>query len=250
MLKHHKKDGMVVLCGDDDMLLSLTKELEHKCLTYGIENKNCDFYADNIEQNGERGMKFTIHSKDGNYEGIIPVLGDHNVNNALAAFVVARQYGIQPHKILDALSMFEPGAMRQNIVKTNGITLINDCYNSSPSSVQAGLKTLRQITGTRKIAVLGDMLEMGEMSEQLHRNVGSYIVETKTDYLIAVGDKSRFIIEGACEKGFDKNNAQFFTSNDEVKEFLTDFLKEGDAILVKASRSMKLEEIVDHIIDF
>lgn len=250
MLNHLKEDGLVVLCGDDDMLLSLTKDLEHKYITYGVENKNCDVYADNIRQSGETDMEFTIHCNEGTFEGRIPVLGDHNVNNALAAFIVARKYGVEPCDILSALSMFEPGAMRQNIVKTNGITLINDCYNSSPSSVQAGLKTLRQITGTRKIAILGDMLEMGEMSEKLHSDVGGYAVETKTDYLIAVGDKSRFIIEGACEKGFDKNNTKFFETNKQVNEFLDGFLKEGDAVLVKASRGMKLEEIVDHIIDF
>lgn len=250
MLNHLKKDGTVVLCGDDDLLLSLAKDLKHKYVTYGIENKNCDYTADNIRQSGETEMEFTIHCSEGKFQGRIPVLGDHNVNNALAAFIVARKYGVEPNDILSALSMFQPGAMRQNIVKTNGITLINDCYNSSPSSVQAGLKTLRQITGTRKVAILGDMLEMGEMSEKLHRNVGTYAVDTKTDYLIAVGDMSRFIIEGACEKGFDISKTKFFKTNNEVNEFLDSFLEKGDAVLVKASRGMKLEEIVDHIIDF
>lgn len=250
MLNHLKKDGTVILCGDDDLLLNLSEEIDFECITYGIENKNCDVFADNIRQSGENEMEFTIHAKEGTFEGRIPVLGDHNVNNALAAFVVARKYGIEPSDILDALSRFCPGAMRQNIVKTNGITLINDCYNSSPSSVQAGLKTLRQLKGKRKIAVLGDMLEMGEMSETLHRDVGGYAVDTKADYLIAVGDMSRFIIEGACQNGFDRKNTKFFRTNVEVNSFLDSFLEEGDAILVKASRGMKLEEIVDHIIDF
>ena len=250
MLSHLKKGGTVVLCGDDDLLWKLSKEIEYECITYGVENKNCDCFADDIRQSGETEMEFTIHYEGESFKARIPVLGDHNVNNALAAFVVARKYGVDAESILTALSMFSPGAMRQNIVKTKGITLINDCYNSSPSSVQAGLKTLRQITGTRKIAVLGDMLEMGEMSEQLHRSIGDYIIETKTDYIVAVGDMSRFIIEGACEKGFDRNNAHFFNTNSEVNEFLDKFLKEGDAVLIKASRGMELEEIVDHIIDF
>lgn len=250
MLNHLEKGGTVVLCGDDDLLLKLSQEIDFECITYGVENKNCDVYADNIRQSGENEMEFTIHSSEGAFEGKIPVLGDHNVKNALAAFIVARKYGVKPQDILSALSMFCPGAMRQNIVKTNGITLINDCYNSSPSSVQAGLKTLRQLTGTRKIAVLGDMLEMGEMSEKLHREVGGYAVDTKADYLIAVGDMSRFIIEGACKDGFNRENTKFFRTNTEVNSFLDSFLKEGDAILVKASRGMKLEEIVDHIIDF
>ena len=248
MLNHLQENGTVVLCGDDDLLLKLSEEIDFECITYGVENKNCDVYADNIKQSGENEMEFTIHSAEGVFEGKIPVLGDHNVKNALAAFIVARKYGVKSQDILNALSMFCPGAMRQNIVKTNGITLINDCYNSSPSSVQAGLKTLRQLAGTRKIAVLGDMLEMGEMSEKLHREVGGYAVDTKADYLIAVGDMSRFIIEGACEYGFNRENTKFFRTNEEVNSFLDGFIKEGDAILVKASRGMKLEEIVDHII--
>lgn len=250
MLAHLKDDGIVVICGDDDMLLKLAEETDKKVISYGIENKNCDFFAENIKQSGENEMEFTICTKNEKYQGKIPVLGDHNVKNALAAFIVAINYGVEPDEALKALEGFEPGAMRQNIVKTNGKIIINDCYNSSPSSVQAGLKTLRQIKGQRKVAVLGDMLEMGDMSEKLHRDVGGYVVDTKTDYLVAVGDNSRFIIEGACEKGFGRENTKFFATNKEVIEFLDTFLEEGDAILVKASRGMGLEEIVDHIIGF
>ena len=194
--------------------------------------------------------KFSIHSPNGEFEGKIPVLGDHNVNNALAAFIVATHYGVKEEAAIEALSLFEPGAMRQNIIKTNGITVINDCYNSSPSSMQAGLKTLRQISGSRKIAVLGDMLEIGELSERLHKDVGTYVVENKTDFLIAIGKDSKFIIDGACEKGFDKSKTKYFTSKGEAKEFLDKFIQKEDAILVKASRSMEFEEIVDYIIGF
>lgn len=250
MLDHIKGDGFVVLCGDDDLLVKLADDLKLSHVTYGIENKNCDYYAYNIKQSGETETKFSIHSPNGEFEGKIPVLGDHNVNNALAAFIVATHYGVKEEAAIEALSLFEPGAMRQNIIKTNGITVINDCYNSSPSSMQAGLKTLRQISGSRKIAVLGDMLEIGELSERLHKDVGTYVVENKTDFLIAIGKDSKFIIDGACEKGFDKSKTKYFTSKGEAKEFLDKFIQKEDAILVKASRSMEFEEIVDYIIGF
>ena len=250
MLDHIKGDGFAVLCGDDDLLVKLAEDLKISHVTYGIENKDCDYCAYNIKQSGETETKFSIHSPKGEFEGKIPVLGDHNVNNALAAFIVATHYGVKEEDAIEALSLFEPGAMRQNIIKTNGITVINDCYNSSPSSMQAGLKTLRQISGSRKIAVLGDMLEIGELSERLHKDVGAYVVENKTDFLIAIGKDSKFIIDGACEKGFDKSKTKYFTSKQEAKEFLDKFIQKDDAILVKASRSMEFEEIVDYIIGF
>ena len=118
----------------------------------------------------------------------IPVLGDHNVNNALAAFIVAVHYGVNEQEAINELSLFQPGAMRQNIIKTNGITVINDCYNSSPSSMQAGLKTLRQISGNRKIAVLGDMGELGADEKKLHFSVGEHFAQKGIDMLMEAGE--------------------------------------------------------------
>lgn len=249
MLSHLSEDGFVVLCGDDDLLWGMKDKLKHKYVYYGTENMDCDLTAENIiQKNGV--TKFTAHIDGQKYEVVIPVIGEHNVKNALAALAVAKHYDIDLSSASEALSRFEPGAMRQNIIKTNGITVINDCYNSSPSSVQAGLKTLRQIEGKRKIAVLGDMLEMGDMSNELHRQVGEYVVSTGTDFLIAVGENSKFIVEGACEKGFLRENTRFFTTNKEAVDFINTFMKKDDVILVKASRGMKLEEIVDGITGF
>ena len=249
MLNHLKKDGFVLMCGDDDMLFSVSEELESEHKYYGIENKNCDYIAENIVQD-KFCTNFDICFEEKRYNVTIPVLGEHNVKNALCAFAVGMHYNIEPEKMISALAEFEPGPMRQNIIPSDGITIINDCYNSSPSSVEAGLKTLRQISGKRKIAVLGDMLEMGEMSEALHRLCGKYVVDCKTDFLVCVGNNSRHIIEGAAAEGFLKDNTVFFETNKEVNAFLDSFLEKGDVVLVKASRGMKLEEIVNHITDF
>lgn len=249
MLKHIRKDGFVVLCGDDDMLWGIRDKIKQRHIYYGIENNECGCVGRDIKTVGG-GTQFDIIYENERYRAEIPVLGEHNVKNALAAYVVARHYGVEPEKIIDALSKFEPGAMRQNIIKVNHITVINDCYNSSPSSVQAGLKTLSQVSGKRKIAVLGDMLEMGNLSESLHRQAGGYVVDNKADFLVCIGDNSRYIIEGACACGFDRKKTKFFKTNKEANVFFDSFLKEDDVVLVKASRGMKLEEIVDHIVDF
>ncbi len=249
MLNHLNKDGFVLMCGDDDMLISMDKTLEFDHKYYGIENKNCDFVAENIIQD-KFSTQFDVCFDGKKYTVTIPVLGEHNVKNALCAFAVGVHYDIEPEKIIAALEEFIPGPMRQNIIPSDGVTIINDCYNSSPSSVEAGLKTLRQISGKRKVAVLGDMLEMGELSKELHMLCGKYVVDCKTDFLVCIGDKSRYIIEGATKEGFDENNTKFFKTNKEVNEFLDTFLLKDDVVLVKASRGMKLEEIVNHITDF
>ena len=140
--------------------------------------------------------------------------------------------------------------MRQNILRANGITVINDCYNASPSSAEAGLKILNQLNGERKIAVLGDMLEMGDLSDYAHRLVGKYVVDFGADFLVTVGTKSGAIVEGAVDNGFAPENTANFETNAQAIEFLDKFIKKGDIVLVKASRSMKLEEISEHLLDF
>lgn len=249
MLSHLSDDGLVVLCADDDMLVTLKGSLKHKHIYYGIENKEADITAENILSDGS-STEFDIVDGDNRYHAMIPVLGDHNVKNALAAFAVAKHFGAEPTGIIDSLKEFVPGQMRQNILHSCGITVINDCYNASPSSAEAGLKILNQLQGRRKVAVLGDMLEMGELSGYAHRLVGKYVVDFGVDFLITIGEKSGDIVSGAVSCGFDKNNARSFGGNKEAIEFLDSFIEKGDIVLVKASRSMKLEEISEHLLDF
>ncbi|MBQ2896917.1 MAG: UDP-N-acetylmuramoyl-tripeptide--D-alanyl-D-alanine ligase [Clostridia bacterium] len=249
LLSHLPDDGFVVLCADDDMLLSLKESLKHKHIYYGTENKDADLRAENIFSDGVN-TEFDIIDNGNRYHAVIPVLGDHNVKNALAAYAVARHFNTEPEDIISALKDFVPGKMRQNILHSGGITVINDCYNASPSSVEAGLKILNQLKGERKIAVLGDMLEMGELSEYAHRLVGKYVVDFGVDFLITVGNKSGEIATGAVNHGFNQKNAKSFKDNKSAIEFLDSFIKSGDIVLVKASRSMKLEEISEHLLGF
>ena len=249
ILDHLSDDGIVVYCADDDMLVTLKGKTNHKYISYGTETGDADFIATDIMAD-DTSTSFNITSGSKTYPAQIPVLGEHNVKNALAAFIVATHFGADPAAVIEALKGFVPGQMRQNILHSKGITVINDCYNASPSSAEAGIKILNQLKGDRKIAVLGDMLEMGELSEYAHRLVGKYVVDFGVDFLVTVGPKSNAIAEGATENGFLPENTKCFETNAQAIEFLDSFIKKGDIILVKASRGMKLEEISEHLLDF
>ena len=250
MLEYLPKDGYVVFCGDDDLLWEIKNMTDKEIITYGIDNENCDVIAENIEQ-GANVTEFDICHGKKKLHISIPVLGTHNVKNALAAYCVAKKYNVSDKEIVTAFCNYKPGKMRQNIIEERGVTVINDCYNASPSSVEAGLKILAQIDKKgRKIAILGDMLELGDYSEYAHKLVGEYVVASKADFLITVGQASENIVKSAVEKGFPKDKCKSFKNNQEVINFCDTFIEEGDVVLVKASRSMKFEEITEHIVHF
>ncbi|MBO5453950.1 MAG: UDP-N-acetylmuramoyl-tripeptide--D-alanyl-D-alanine ligase [Clostridia bacterium] len=250
MLNYLPENGYVVFCGDDDLLWNIKEMTDRKVITYGIDNPDCDVTAKNITQNGET-TEFDICVAKEQIHVSIPVLGTHNVKNALAAFCVARRYSLTNAEIVSAFKNYKPGKMRQNIIEEKGVTVINDCYNASPSSVEAGLKILAQIDKKgRKIAILGDMLELGDYSEYAHKLVGEYVVNSKADFLITVGEASENIVKSAIEKGFSADKCKSFKCNKQVMDFCDSFIQEGDVVLVKASRSMKFEEITEHIVHF
>lgn len=251
MLNHMKKGGNVVFCGDDEMLWDARNNfLGFNDFSYGITNTECDVRATDIVY-GACGTDFTVCHDDKSFRVHIPVLGDHNVKNALAAYLVGLCFGVSAEEYVKAVSEFTPGNMRQNILDVNGITVINDCYNASPSSVQAGLKILNQLDkNRRKIAVLGDMLEMGEWAEEAHTLVGQYVVENQVEILVTVGKNSVKIAEGAANAGMEKESLYSFDNNDEVSAFLDSIVEKGDIVLVKGSRGMKLETVVEHLIHF
>ena len=251
MLKHIQKGGSVVFCGDDDMLWASREEFSaFNALSYGVSNPDCTVTAKDIVY-GADGTDFTVCHGADTFRVHIPVFGEHNVKNALAAYLVGLQCGVSREEYIKALSVFEPGKMRQNILEVGGITVINDCYNASPSSVQAGLKILNQIDkNRRKIAVLGDMLEMGDWAKEAHELVGNYVVENHVNVLITVGRDSLNIAEGAVCAGMDKAAVHSFETTAEAIAFLDMLVQKGDIVLVKASRGMKLETVVEHLVKF
>ena len=233
------KNGLLVVNGDDKYL---TRHFD-RCpvVTCGIENKNCDLVAKNIKNLGIEGTKFTVKVDGENHEVYVKIPGVHNVYNALIAIAVGRHYNIPMKDIIDGIREFLLTSMRMEIREYNKVTVINDCYNASPDSMRAALSVLHDMKAKRKIAVLGDVLEMGTFAEKALYEVGLSVEDV--DMLITVGDNSRFIARGASFAGI-KNTKSFKTNKDAI-DCLKEYLKPGDAVLVKASRGMRFEQIVD-----
>lgn len=233
------KNGLLVVNGDDKFL---SRHFDRcRVVTCGIENKNCDLVAENIKNLGIDGTKFTVKVDGENHEVYVKIPGVHNVYNAMIAIAVGRHYNIPMKDIIDGIREFLLTSMRMEIRDFGGITVINDCYNASPDSMRAALSVLHDMKAKRKVAVLGDVLEMGTFAEKALYEVGLSIEDM--DMLVTVGDNSRFIARGASFAGIKNTNS--FKTNKEAIDLLKEYLKPGDAVLVKASRGMRFEQIVD-----
>ncbi len=237
--------GTVFVNGDDDLLSTLKDEeysgvFEPSVVTFGI-GENCDFRAYDIkEQNGETSFKFRLEDEE--FTVKLPVIGLHNVRNALAAIAVCEYLGLDLNKAIEALGTYKSPDMRGEIKTFGNITVIDDTYNASPDSMVSSLDMLTRLNG-RKIAVLSDMLELGSYSEKGHTDVGKAAKEKNIDFLVAVGNEAKHIYDGFA----DGENSVYFKTNAEVNSFLDDFIKPNDSILIKGSRGMHTEEIREHL---
>ena len=243
ILKGMADNAPLVVNGDDERLSQLkTKLTGRPVYYYGIDNPENDFSAENIhEESGKTYFELNYSGKKIPAE--IPCAGKHNVMNAAAAFAVGTLNELSAEEIVSALKKYKPDGMRQNIVDKNGITVIIDCYNASPDSMRASLNVLAGMEcDGRKIAVLGDMLELGESSETLHRMVGTMAAETEPDKLFCYGKKAAFTAQEAEKSGIETYST---TDKNELTEKIREYIKTGDVILFKASRGMKLEEVID-----
>lgn len=239
LLNGLKKGAPLILNGDND-LLSTVKTDEFKVVFYGIEN-DCDFKAVNINE-GNGKTYFDIEYFGNTQHIVIPTIGIHNVYNALSAFAVGFYLNIEPQKCADALACYVPEGMRQKSVEIGGITSIEDCYNASPDSMKAALKTLADTKGNKKIAVLADMLELGEYARHAHEDVAKMVVDNKIDALLCFGEMSKYTAENAVKLGM--KNVYHFNTKDELTEKLVTIAQKGDVVIFKASRGMKLEDVI------
>lgn len=242
IIKGLPEDGKVFLNGDDPFLAPYDGKLDFDTYFYGM-GENCHYRAVDISAD-ENGTSFTMKIKgEESYPVRLSVLGDHNVKNALAALGIAHQMGISVEKAAKALESFH--GQRQKIVKVNQYTLIEDAYNASPDSMKAALKVLSGMKG-RKIAVLADMLELGEKEKEYHKEVGEYLASVGIEELFCVGELSHFLMEGAKEA--DPNlKAQHFEKNQDLSVFLQNHLRADDVVLIKGSNGMKLAEVICQI---
>lgn len=236
----------LVTCADDK-LLSQVELRQGEKLTYSISKKTASVYASDIERD-ENGSDFTINSDGNKYRARVNVAGDHNILNALCAFTVGRKYDIKPEKMVEAIGEFKTDGMRQNKVEQGGITFMLDCYNASCEAMKSSLGVLAGAKAQgRKIAVLADMLELGNASAQLHKQVGECFAASGADMLVCYGKEASGYAAGAEKKGFDENSIHSFTDKDELCSFLKSELKAGDLVLFKGSHGMKLDSVFEEI---
>lgn len=240
------ESNILFVNGDDRFLKTAKDKLKCRVYTFGTENENCDLRAYNVKEYGADGVGFCVTYEGKEYPIHISQAGVHNVYNALAAICVGLRYNVPMEKIVHGLENFEPTAMRMSIEKYGRVTVINDCYNASPASMEAGLKVLAGMDGN-KIAVLGDMLEMGDFAPSAHMGVGELAAKLGIDTIVTAGDNARYIAEGAKKTGAKTVIA--CGSTDEAARNVLKIISETDnpVLLVKASRGMKFENIISEI---
>ena len=236
-----KENGVLFLNGDSPALLKNSKMLDKKVIYFGI-NGSYDYKCEDVCF-GKGEMKFTLITKSFKENMVIPCLGMHNVYNALASIAVASELGLHFEDIKKGLSEFKNVGMRQQISDMGEIILIDDSYNASPDSVKSSVKILKNIDAPGKnILVIADMLELGDMSKEIHFDTGRYIALEGIDLLVTVGEYAKYLSEGA--KSINTAlQAIHCTDNLEVFEKLKEFLRKGDKVLVKGSRGMHTDEI-------
>lgn len=241
-----KKDGKVLLCGDDERLFSLKEVHGVKPVFYGIGEIN-DVRADDIVTNGIEGSAFKIYHDGRCFNANVSVPGMHYVVNACAGAAAGIAMGLSEKEIEAGLAAYTTISGRFNIIKTSRYTLIDDCYNANPMSMKASLSSLAKASG-RKVALLGDMGELGENEKELHAEVGAYAAECGIDALYCCGELSKYMAEGAAEAGlFD---VAYFKDREELLGKIGLLLKAGDTILVKASHFMGFEKVVEMLMSF
>lgn len=241
--------GIAIINNDDDSLSALARRWKGKSVTFGIKNY-ADVRAERISKKGETGTSFTLAIDENSRELIMSTTGEHNIYNALAAAASSWAVGIEYNLICEGLMSFKPISGRMEILKLkNGAFLIDDSYNANPASASVALKTLKDLKGKHGSTVIfGDMLELGIWAEEMHEDIGSLMADTGVGTIFLRGRLSRVVAEGAIRKGFKNDQLCFPETTEEIVTHLKSYFKKGDWVLVKGSRKMKMEEIVQELI--
>lgn len=236
------KESILFVNGDDPLLSGVSSQGKFRVVTFGLKEEN-DFFAYDITV-CDMMTSFSVKLDDKEERFTIPVVGNHNVYNALAAIAVAWNNGIAIESVRKNILGYKNQGMRQEIHKVGFTTIIDDCYNASPDSMKSGINVLRAISGDdESIAVLADMLELGEQSVSAHEEVGRYVAENYINELVTIGELGKIISDTAARIS-DKIKVKHFSSNEDVIAYLKSKLPKKRTVLVKASRGMKLDEVV------
>jgi UDP-N-acetylmuramoyl-tripeptide--D-alanyl-D-alanine ligase len=246
LFRRMRRDGTILVNQDDPRIVDLAKDYPGQKITYGI-NHPADIMAKEIHLHPEGGLSFTLILEGEVLEIHLPLLGKHFVPDALSAIAVASLFGLETPQVKEALEAFQPFPMRMEMLRLDGgkTLIINDAYNANPSSMQVALETLAEIKGEgRSIAVLGDMLELGDLTREAHEQIGQRVSTLSIDFLFVLGTEAPVVIESAVRHGFPMERTRVVESHSEAVALLRQMMQSGDRILVKGSRKMKMEEIV------
>ncbi len=235
------KDNVLFVNGDDKFLKDISGD--YKIIRYGL-GEDSDIRGWDIKNKGILGSEFTLLYEGKSYPVTVKAPGVHNVYNALAAIGIGIHFGVAMDDAIDAVSEVELTDMRLTVEEVGKNIIIKDFYNAAPDSIRASLKVLKSVEGKRRVAILGDVLEMGEFAEPEHRKLGKTALEC-ADLLITAGENARFIGEGAKELGMEK--VVSFPDTDTCASEVKKYIKPGDCVLIKASRGMKFEKIYDKV---
>ena len=241
MFQDMKPDGSVVLNGDDPLLSTIGPVKGSDPIFYGLDQDKNVIYATDVEPLGLKGTSCTIHLPEGSFSCVVPIPGIHMVSNALAGSAVGSKLGLTTEEIKRGIESLPSIPGRNHIIQTDRLILLDDCYNANPVSMKASLDVLNMGIG-RKVAVLGDMGELGPDYAALHRSVGEYAAEIGIDLVCAIGPMSKEIAEGAASDG---TKALWFETKADFLAQTKDILKDGDNVLIKASHGMEFPEIVE-----
>ncbi len=234
-------NGVAVLNADDPYVSQFGRGFKGRVVMYGTRS-TADVCVENIEARGTDGSEFDVVAGGKRVRARLPLVGEHNILNALAAIAVGMQRGFSVSEAAEALGSLRPADKRGQVLQLGNITVINDCYNSNPKALDAMVDALAAMPASRRIVVAGEMLELGPAAEEMHRASGEHAAEKKMDVVVGVRGLAEKIVDGARARGV---RAEFVATPEDAGEWLAAHAKDGDVVLLKASRGVKLEKALE-----
>jgi UDP-N-acetylmuramoyl-tripeptide--D-alanyl-D-alanine ligase len=233
--------GTAILNADDEYVSQFGRDFKGKIITYGTR-VTADVRSENMQTRGAEGSEFDVVLAGGREHARLPLVGEHNILNALAAVAVGLARGLAPAEAVAALATLAPPDKRGQVLQLGNITVINDCYNSNPKALHAMVDALAAMKAGRRIVVAGEMLELGPAGDEMHRAAGQHVAEKKIDVLVGVRGLAQAMVQGARSAGAQ---AEFVATPEEAGEWLAREARDGDVVLLKASRGVKLEKALE-----
>jgi len=233
--------GIAVLNADDEYVSQFGRDFHGRVVMFGL-HMPADVAARNIQSRGSEGSAFEIVFEGESVPAILPLLGEHNIYNALAGVAVGLQYGVPLEVAAGSLATLSAGDKRGEILHIAGATVINDCYNSNPKALESMVQSLAEIPAQRRIVIAGEMLELGPAGEEMHRKAGESMAKQGVDLLVGVRGLAQAMVEGARRAGV---KAEFVNTPEEAGEWLRREVRSGDVVLLKASRGVRLERALE-----